>query len=136
MDLKPIDDILVQVGVSHDDFEAIKRTRAFDDALKEELAIWTSAPNTAERIRYKYLTNIEEAAPLLYSELIDAKHPLNHRAELLKTMTRLAGLDAPKATDNASRVKITINMGAERPITVEHAQIDHDAEDADVSEVA
>lgn len=122
MDLKPIESILNESGVTVEWFESIQNTRLFQDFLTEETASWGSAPNTAERIRLKYLMITEEVAPNMFEALLDTKSPVAQRADLLKTVAKLAGLDRQGDSDAGStgRIKITINMGAERPLQVEH----------------
>ena len=128
MDFHTLEEILLTHGVTPDWFEPASRSASFQAALAEEIENWRSAPNAGERVRMKYLTITEEVAPEMYAALIDPKTPLSQRAELLKVVTKLAGLDKQVGADNgAGRVKITINMGAERS---EHSvQIDHNPDE-------
>lgn len=138
MDLIPIERVLNNLDISFDRFAAIQKQPLFQAVLLEEAAHWHAAPNTAERIKMKYLIAIEEGAETLYGELVDSSKPINHRADLLKAMTRLAGLDQPRTVDAGGRVKITINMGAERSVTVDQPApaIDYGADDAVFAEAA
>jgi hypothetical protein len=128
MDIVPLDTILLESKMTQAEFEQLQHTRYFQDMLAEEVTNWSAAPNAAERVRIKYLTITEEIAPDMYTALLDPKIPLGQRADLLKTVAKLAGLDktGPDA-GAAGRVKITINMGASKdpstpsvaPVTIE-----------------
>jgi len=128
MDIVPIEAILLESRMPREEFEQLQHTRYFQDMLSEEVANWSAAPNAAERVRIKYLTITEEIAPDMYTALLDTKIPLGQRADLLKTVAKLAGLDktGPEA-GGAGKVRITINMGASKdpsiptiaPVTIE-----------------
>ena len=124
IDIQPIETILANAGIDAEKFETLRATALFQNMLSEEAQNWSSAPNVGERVRLKYLTIVEEAAPDMFHSLVDAKNPLSHRSDLLKTMAKLAGLGESKTnaagSDAGGRIKITINMGAERSVQVEH----------------
>jgi hypothetical protein len=68
------------------------------------------------------LAIVEEALPEMYAKLHAPMDPLSSKVELLKTLSKLAGVD--KQDDGGgggAKVSITINMGDDRKVDVQAA---------------
>ena len=132
IDLYPIETILERSNITPALWDAISTTSYFKKTLDEEVRVWGSTQKTHDRVRMKYLVMVEEAAPELYKEMTNSALPLSARVELLKTVSRIANVDA-QAVDSSSgaRVSITINMGDAKldvpSVQIPANVIEHDA---------
>jgi hypothetical protein len=63
---------------------------------------------------------IEEALPEFYARAHDPKEALNSKVEVLKAVTRLAGITERGAGDAAigERMVVTINLGQDHKLTI------------------
>lgn len=113
MDIYPLDQILSNVGVDHNDFEMWKHHPRFLNYLKTEREAWTSANNVAERTKLKAGVIMEDFMDEAYRQLHDKKQPLNHRVELGKLVAKIAGMGEPKLlnTGNGATFQLQINLG-------------------------
>ena len=70
-----------------------------------------------EHVRY-------EIAVEFYARMHDSKEPLSAKVELLKTLAKIAGVDASKAEQAAGgRFMVTINMGADQKLTIDKPMV-------------
>lgn len=114
--------ILKNHQISADTWENIKNNKRFHDLLESEIAAWNSATNTHERTRLKAAALVEEYLPEGNARIHDPKENLPAKVELLKVMTRIAGMGIDKAdvhNGSAEKVSITINLGADHKLKFE-----------------
>lgn len=111
----------------------------FAHYLTEAVKQWNSGANTEERVKAKYASMVEEAAPELWQQLHERTNPLPARVELFKAMSKIAGLGERvqgPAVAPGDRVSVTINMGEDYKlvrdtprITIDASPIDNAMED-------
>lgn len=119
--------ILKNLGLSDDDYDAIERTGIFKRLLAQATAEWNSATNTAKRIKLKSQWAIEETIPTMVAFMTDPKEPLSARVETFKTIARIGQLgnpEPPAAGEGGSGFHIEINIGqGVAPITIDSAPL-------------
>lgn len=107
-----IETILGRYQIDHETWSKIKENPRFTQLLDAEIAAWQSATNTKERTQLKASALVEEALPECNARLHDPKEALNHKVELLKVLTKVAGMDRVEREQNSGDgFHITINMG-------------------------
>lgn len=121
LDIHPIETILDKLKINPNQWETIQKTAYFRASLEEEIQHWAGTPNTAERVKIKFLTMLEESADEMWLRVHDPKEPLNAKTELWKMMMRGAGIGVAQvdASGGAERISININMGADAKLSVE-----------------
>jgi hypothetical protein len=121
MDIQPLEDILKAQGIDAKRWEVIQNHARFKALLASEVEAWNSATNTAERVRLKSLSFVEEALPEFYGRAHDAREPLSAKVELLKTVAKFAGVDRTQMDGAVAgeRFSVTINMGADKQLKIE-----------------
>jgi hypothetical protein len=121
MDILPLESVLSTHKLNIAQWDDIKETGFFKNCLSEELAIWASSPNAAERIRIKFTVMLEESAPEMFQRLHDRKESLAAKVELIKTLMKGAGVGVTTADTQGpmDRISIQINMGAGNEVTVQ-----------------
>jgi hypothetical protein len=121
MDIRGIDEILEIQGVSKDNFEKIRATKEFERVLQNEVEAWNSATNTAERVRLKSLSFVEESLADFYSDAVNKNESLSARTEVLKTVARFAGIGGSGVDGaiNGEKFFVTINLGADKTLKIE-----------------
>lgn len=130
MDVRPIEQILEIMEISEERFDEIRSIPRFQSYLKAALEDWNSATNTAERVKIKSMAFVEEILPEFYARAHDPRESLLHKVEVLKTVSRFAGLGGPVQTaGSGEKMTVTINLGSgsdsvriERDITPQIAQ--------------
>lgn len=123
-DLDDADKVIRRYGLDLREYEELAKSRQFRAMLAEAGKEWDKASNTKERVRLKSAYIIEQSLERMYSELTNDAHPLSSRADLFGRIARIAelGNPAPATVANAEAFSITINLGAEKPITI-HQQL-------------
>jgi len=120
MNLHDIEDILKNNGVAPKQWEEIKCSPYFIGVLSEQLASWTSALNTQERVKIKSAAIIEEW--LIEADRLahDHQQPLNQRVELMKLIKSLSGMGLTAAEGGGGeRFSVTINLGNSESIKID-----------------
>jgi hypothetical protein len=128
MDIRPLEDILEVLHISRAEWDSVKETAAFQRYLRSSLEEWHSALNTQERVKLKSLAMVEESLPEFYARMHDAREALPAKTEVLKTISRFAGVGGNTSYEGSGSEKmiVTINLGAdqqlriERDVTIEH----------------
>lgn len=119
-DIHPLEKILDHHDISADEFAKIKENPAFDVLLQGAISEWNSAHNTADRVKIKSAAFIEEALPELYARAHDPKEPLSAKVELVKAVSRFAGIGGSvDAGTSTERMVVNINLGADHKLTIE-----------------
>ena len=120
MEIRPLEEILVSLKVSPDDWAAIGEHPAFQARLATAVSEWSSAINTAERVKLKSLAFVEEALPEFFARAHDPREGLAAKIEVLKAVAKFAGIGGTADFAGAGeRVTVTINLGEDRHIRVE-----------------
>jgi hypothetical protein len=123
MDIRSMDTILEMYDMTPAEWDHISQTPAFLQAVKSAKEEWESASTTAERVRLKSLSFVEEALPEFYARAHDPKEALNAKVEVLKTVARFAGIGAAEFNGSSGspgdRLTVTINLGQDRQLKIE-----------------
>jgi len=132
MDIRPLDDILDKLGISEGEWAAIKDSGPFTRYLRSATEEWHSALNTQERVKLKSLAMVEESLPEFFARMHDARENLPAKTEVLKTISRFAGVGGNASYENggAERMVVTINLGADQQLRIERditPSIEHEA---------
>ena len=132
MDILPMENILNTHQIDSYQWDNIQNSPRFQELLRSETEAWNSATNTAERVRLKSLSFVEEALPEFFSRAHDSRETLTAKNEVLKTVARFAGIGA-SGMDSAilgEKFFVTINLGADQTFKIEKdvtsKVIDHD----------
>lgn len=130
--LLPREVIFEAYSITDADWEHLAQNRAFKDMLEEAHREWNSSLSTRERIDLKTAVILEEMLPEMAKMLVDPKFSDNAKVELFKSLQKGVGIGLNGKTEGVSdRVSITINMGDDKQLRVEHTRppIDLNAED-------
>jgi len=121
MNIRGIDEILEVQGISKDIFAKIRATKEFEKVLQNEVEAWNSATNTAERVRLKSLSFVEESLADFYADAVNKNESLSARTEVLKTVARFAGIGASNVDGaiNGEKFLVTINLGSDKTLKIE-----------------
>ena len=121
LDFKDIETILEHHKLSPNDFEKIKKDPRFLRLLEGEILAWNAATNTHERTKLKAAALVEEWLTEANARIRDANEPLSAKTELVKLLTRIAGMGIETAAVNASqggeRFIVNINLGDDKKLS-------------------
>lgn len=127
--------ILRRYQIDQETWSKIKSNPRFSQLLEAEIIAWQSATNTKERVQLNTSAMVEEALPELNSRLHDPKEALNHKVELLKVLTKIAGMDrVEREGAGGDGFHITINMGEDTKLEFNKKAPAQDAIDVTPSE--
>lgn len=120
-DMNPIQTILESRQIDANEWERIQANPHFQRVLSAEVEAWQSANNVGERVRLKALHFVEEALPEFFQRAHDPRETLNAKTEVLKTITRLAGIGNSMGETGAmgEKFSVTINLGADQTLKIE-----------------
>ena len=119
MDMKAMDEILAMHDVDADEWEFIKSSAAFQAVLKRAISEWATATNTRDRVALKSLAMVEESLPEFYVRMHDPKESLAAKTEVLKAISRFAGVGVAGAeVGMAEKLTVTINLGGDSKLSV------------------
>lgn len=120
-DMNPIQTILESRQIDANEWERIQANPHFQRVLSAEVEAWQSANNVGERVRLKALHFVEEALPEFFQRAHDPRETLNAKTEVLKTITRLAGIGNSVGETGAmgEKFSVTINLGADQTLKIE-----------------
>ena len=117
-DMREIPDILALYGITSEQWDALQNSPRFRRLLQTSMEEWQSVANTAERVKVKSLAFVEEVLPEFYGRVHDPKETLSAKNEVLKTISRLAGIGgAVEGAITGERMVITINLGADNQLS-------------------
>jgi hypothetical protein len=120
MDIQPLEKILVAHKLDATAWSTLCETTQFKEYMNRAVQEWQSASNTADRVRLKSLAFIEEALPEFYTRAHDPKEPLTAKIEIIKTISKLAGIGGNvDGAIQGERLVVTINLGADRELKIE-----------------
>jgi uncharacterized protein (DUF1786 family) len=116
-DMRDLEEVLALYDVSTPQWEALQRSTRFQALLKTAMEEWQSVTNTPERVKMKSLAFVEEALPEFFARVHDQKETLSSKNEVLKTISRLAGIGGPvEGAISGERMVITINLGEDHQL--------------------
>jgi hypothetical protein len=112
-DILPIETILDLHKITPTQWETLQTSRIFLGLLQSEAEAWGSATNTAERLKLKALSMMEEWLPEANSRIHDRSETLAAKNETVKVVSRLAGIGAngEGAAGSGEKFSFTINLG-------------------------
>jgi len=121
MDIRPVEDILETHAVTLSEWAEIQENTFFKAVLIQEIEAWQGAGNTAERVKLKSLAFVEEALPEFFARAHDPKEPLNSKIEVLKTISKFAGIGGNNfdASLGGEKLSVTINLGSDQTLKIE-----------------
>ena len=119
-----IEDVLDRYQLRYDDFRLLFEFPRFTRLLANEEESWSSAKNTHERVRLKSAALIESYLEEAHKSLHDPNQTLIAKTGLAKLVGSFAGLGeealrAQKGGGGGSGFSITINLGADRKLSIE-----------------
>jgi len=117
-----LETILEHHQITTEAWTRIKDNPRFQALLESEIASWNEAGNTHERTKLKAAALVEEFLPEGNRLLHAPDQALPAKVELLKTLTRIAGMGLTGVgVDGApsERFSITINLGADSKLQFE-----------------
>lgn len=106
--------ILKTHGVSQAQYDGIKDSEFFQNALRAMTIEWNSIGNTQKRLAIEAAIALEDALPTMAARLHKPTELLTGVVELAKLLAKMAGVG--EVTQNnapTERFKITINLGAD-----------------------
>lgn len=120
MDIHPLETILANHEIAQTRWEEIRRMPRFEQLLRAQVEEWNSALNTAERVKLKALSCVEEAMPEFFARMHDPKEALPAKVRALEVFGNLAGLGKGVVAGGGGGEKfsVTINLGADQQIKV------------------
>lgn len=120
MDIQPIENILKNLKIDEGQWEEIQQNPRFMGYLRGAVEEWQSATNTAERVKLKSLSFVEEALPEFFARAHDPKEPLAAKTEVLKTIAKFAGVGGSvEGALSGEKMIVTINLGADQQLRIE-----------------
>ena len=117
-----VETILKRYSINNETWSKVSTSPEFTRILESETAAWQSATNTHERTKLKAAAMVEEYLPEGNKRIHDPKEPLPAKTELLKVLTRIAGMGLTNSEVNgatAEKFSITINLGADKQLKFE-----------------
>lgn len=123
IDLFPVETILKNNQIDQSQFDRIRKDARFLRLLDSEVAAWQAAGNTLERTKLKAGALLEEFLPEANARIHDKNETLAAKNELVKTLTRIAGMGLERANiegGGGERFTVTINLGAGNKLQFEN----------------
>ena len=123
-DIHEPEEILKSLGLTEEDYQAIKDTRAFQAMFNAASAEWNAASNTQKRAKLKAAAMTEEALEFFWADIQEHKENLNARVGLLNTLARIGGLGNPEPVNinpsGGQFFKLEIHLqGRDSPIVID-----------------
>lgn len=112
MDVTDYQTVLTKLGISDEQWQELQTDHRFQTMLKEMVQAWGSAANTPERVKFKSAGMLEEALEEIYDRIHDHREPLSAKTELLKLVSRLAGIGNERVEGQVNeKFVLSINIG-------------------------
>lgn len=121
MDIHPLEQILKNHEISTQRWDEIRSNARFQGLLLKQIEEWNSALNTAERVKLKALSCIEEALPEFFGRMHDPKETLPAKVKSLEVFAQLAGLaknGQGAVAGGGEKFSVTINLGADHQLKI------------------
>lgn len=122
LDILELPAILEANLVSEQEWEALRRSEAFQILLLREKEYWNSSLNTGERIRIKSLSVVEDSLLTAAKVINNEQEGAAGRARMLEAVAKIANIGERPANGMVSegnRVVIQINMGEDKKLVKE-----------------
>lgn len=117
MDIFPVEDILRANNVTEKEWLVVQDNYIFKALLQREKERWHSALSTAERVRIKALTLVEDSLLAAARVINNEAEGAQGRARMLEAVSKIANLgDKPQMAGEGGKVMIQINMGADKQL--------------------
>jgi len=122
MDLNDIETILKNHQLTSNQWETIQKNPHFLRLLESEILAWQAASNTHERTKLKAGMLIEEWLVEANARIHDKGELLSAKTEVVKLLANIADMGKSRVDPNGGlggeRFSVTINLGADRQITI------------------
>lgn len=106
--------ILKTHGVSQAQYDSIKDSEFFQNALRAMTIEWNSIGNTQKRLAIEAAIALEDALPVMAARLHKPTELMTGVVELAKLLAKMAGVgEVSQNAPPSERFKITINLGAD-----------------------
>jgi uncharacterized protein (UPF0147 family) len=123
VNINELDTILDENEVGTEEWLRMETSPVFQAMLREAIELWNQPYNVKERVELR-AQHVLEASMLQAAELIrDRNEPAVARVKMIEVLAKLGkvgGADAGSGSDPGNRVSITINMGEDKKLHVEH----------------
>jgi hypothetical protein len=93
-DVVEIDNILLHLNITRDEYLRLSGTRAFKEALVVAQTEWQGATNTHKRVKLKAAAIVEELIMKVFFACTKDDQPLNSKVKALETIAKIGGLGA------------------------------------------
>lgn len=125
MDIHPLDHILKTHDVTEIRWAEIQNSPHFVRLLQSAVEEWNSALNTAERVKLKALSCLEESLPEFYARMHDPREALPAKVRAFEVFGNIAGLSKNgQVAGGGERFNVTINLGADKQLKISAPQPD------------
>jgi len=112
MDTSNLPETLIKLGISDEQWRHWQASPRFQSVFREMVEAWNSAGNAPERVKLKSAAMLEEALEEMQARIHDSREPLAAKTEMLKLVSRLAGIGNEKVEGQVSeRFVLSINIG-------------------------
>jgi len=119
MDIHPLETILNNHEINPVRWEEIRNNPRFQMLLSQQVQEWNGALNTAERVKIKALSCIEEALPEFFAKMHAQDENLPAKVRALEVFGQLAGMGKGAAPPSGSeKFSVTINLGADQQLKI------------------
>ena len=116
-------------GLTHDQWEMLKRNRVFREMLKEAIGKFRGDLNAGARITLKAEVLLEDAMPDLYNIAKNALTPASERINAIKELRELSGRNAKKTDGAAAGGGFVLNINlsnGQKGITIDGRKVEDD----------
>jgi hypothetical protein len=120
MDIHPLETILKNHEITQGRWQEIRNNARFIHLLQSQVEEWNGALNTAERVRIKALSCIEEALPEFFARMHAPDENLPAKVRALEVFGQLAGIgkSAQVSGNGGEKFSVTINLGQDQVLKV------------------
>lgn len=122
MDIKTPEDIARDNSISISELGEMLDNGYFQEVYKAEKTAWNSVEGTADRIKIKSLTMIEEVLPEMFARINDKNESLLHKNDTIKTIAKFAGVGGDNSNMKPEKFSVVINLGPDKAVSIEATQ--------------
>jgi hypothetical protein len=123
VNIQELDAILDENEVSTEEWARMEVSPTFKGMLRDAIELWNQPHNVKERVELR-AQHVLEASMLQAADLIrDRNEPAVARVKMMEVLAKIGkigGTEAGGIGDPGNRVSITINMGEDKKLHVEH----------------
>jgi hypothetical protein len=110
-----LSEILERYKIPLDQWEQLKDSHRFKEALEREVVNWNAAVNTDQRVKLKAAAIIEEWLIEANQRLHDKSEVLSSKVSLAQVIAKFAGIGVQQGDGNAGeKFSVVINLGGDK----------------------